>query len=77
MDTLLTHKQLLQEISSRLGRSPDRSTVYRWRQVLGFREPPYAFDHVEALTQFGKLVGLGVRPDRAKQMTINYMESKS
>lgn len=77
MDIFFGHKQLVQEVGSRLCRNLDRTTVYRWRQVLGFREPPYAVDHVDALTYFGKLVGMGVRPDRAKELTINHMESKA
>jgi hypothetical protein len=77
MDIFFGHKQLVQEVGARLSRDLDRTTVYRWRQVLGFREPPYAIDHVESLAYFGRMVGIGVKPDRAKELTVQYMEQKS
>jgi hypothetical protein len=37
---------------------------------LGFIEPPFYQDHVEALEIYGNLLGLGLKPDVAeKKMT--------
>ncbi len=74
MDVYLGHKQLVHQVSAKLDRRVDRSTVYRWRKVLGFKEGPYDLSHVSALVCFGKLVGIGVQPEKAKQITIQYME---
>jgi hypothetical protein len=77
MDVLFGHKQLIEEVGARLNRDLNRSTVYRWRKILGFTHPPYMVDHVESLSFFGRMVGLGVSPDKAKQLTIQYMEQRS
>jgi hypothetical protein len=77
MSIFFGHKQLVNEVGSRLNRDLDRTTVYRWRQVLHFKQAPYDLSHVEALAHFGRLVGMGVKPERAKQITIQYMEEIS
>jgi hypothetical protein len=65
---------LLMELNKRMNRSVSRSALFRWRQKLRFFHPPYYDDHVEALMIYGNLIGLGMKPDAAKDATEEQME---
>ena len=76
IDEFMTLGQVQSLVRAKVGRDVSRATLYRWRQYLGFMEPPYIQFHVEALACLGRLIGVGVSPDRAVQMTAERMENK-
>jgi hypothetical protein len=66
----LSPGELVDVLAVEMNRAVSRSAVFRWRQRLNFLTPPFYEDHVEALKIYGNLLGLGIKPDVAKEKTI-------
>jgi hypothetical protein len=73
-DIELSPGGLLKVLQRRMNRTVSRSSLFRWRRTLGFLEPPFYIDHVEALEIYGNLLGLGLKPDVAKAKTEEQIE---
>lgn len=67
---------LLKVLRHRMNRNVSRSALFRWRKTLGFMEPPFYLDHVEALEIYGNFLGLGLKPDVAEKKTREELKAR-
>jgi len=53
-----------------------RQSLHRWRKHLKMTEAPYTLTDAGAIAHYADLLSIGTKPDRAKEMTIEYLKRK-
>lgn len=75
-EALLSPGDLLTEVRNRTGMNVCRSSLYNWRVALGMRKPPYTLAHAAAIATYGRLLGLGMTAEEAKDKVAQLLEEK-
>ena len=73
-ELVMNVRQVKVAVEGLLGRRVGRTTLYRWRCQLNFREPPYFKDHAIALAVYGSFLKANCPPNEAKARTIEVMK---
>ena len=78
INLLLSPNGLLTAVSGMIARrdSVTRQSLWRWRKQLRITEAPYTLTDAEAIAHYADLLSIGTKPDRAKEMTIEYLKRK-
>ena len=78
IDTLLSPGGLLTAVSGMLvcRQRITRQSLHRWRKHLKMTEAPYTLTDAGAIAHYADLLSIGTTPERAKEMTIEYLKRK-